>query len=176
MTTYIDLVPQVQADDLRTMEGPVGLYSFMSDLWAGIEATANDVGYDVFKTTGKTRLYMAELRHTLTWLAAEADRGNGPVNLANQAAKDVEVLRYKDAQYGGSWKRRGGIGAFMMMCRKWDRIDQQVKTVGHGDIYRALSEDRRDEGILDDINDLRCYLLLIEAEWRCLDNAGQTGD
>jgi hypothetical protein len=79
------------------------------------------------------------------------------------AHRDVEVLLEKDLEYGGSWKRRGGIGAFMMLARKWDRIETQVGRVGW-DLFLAVRIDDRPEGVLDDIRDLRRYLALVEAE------------
>lgn len=29
----------------------------------------------------------------------------------------VELVHEKDAHYGSSWKKRGGVGAYMMACR-----------------------------------------------------------
>jgi outer membrane murein-binding lipoprotein Lpp len=49
----------------------------------------------------------------------------------------------------------------MMLARKWDRIENQVKKVAY-DIFEAHEKDSRAEGILDDIQDLRRYLLLVE--------------
>ena len=49
----------------------------------------------------------------------------------------------------------------MMLARKWDRIENQVKKHGWN-VFLAMERDRRPEGIADDIKDLRCYLLLIE--------------
>lgn len=109
------------------------------------------------------------------------------------AMDDAVVLKKKDAEYGGSWLRRGGIGAFMMLARKWDRLETAMQTkmsiqVAHDpkvtggdgyseqdfyddpvdkfDIITRAVEDGREEGILDDIGDLRRYLLLVEAEIR----------
>jgi hypothetical protein len=84
-------------------------------------------------------------------------------NLAVIAETDVEQTLEKDAQYNGSWLRRGGVGAFMMMARKWDRIEPAVAAHSY-DIFTAHHADRRAEGLLDDIRDLRRYLLLVEAE------------
>tara|TARA_R100001369_G_C3317457_1_gene168357 strand:+ start:210 stop:545 length:336 start_codon:yes stop_codon:yes gene_type:complete len=79
------------------------------------------------------------------------------------ARKDVINLERAEESYGDSWKKRGGIGAFMMLARKWDRLENQVEK--HGcDIFHAVKGDQRQEGILDDIKDLRAYLLLVEAE------------
>lgn len=83
--------------------------------------------------------------------------------------KDIEQLKLKDNEYGGSWKKRGGVGAYMNVCRKVDRIENQLSKpgtseMGQYDIFSHISNDKRPEGILDDIRDLRRYLLLIEAE------------
>ena len=103
--------------------------------------------------------------------------------LQGVADDDVRTLRDKDVQYGSSWKRRGGVGAFMMMARKWDRIETALAPSSLGDecnlsaslvegeggagpydIFKAVELDPRDEGLLDDIRDLRRYLLLVESE------------
>jgi hypothetical protein len=78
---------------------------------------------------------------------------------------DAESLEYSEKSYGDSWKKRGGIGAFMMLARKWDRIENQVKKYNY-DIFEALHADPSNEGIIDDIWDLRRYLFLIEDEIR----------
>lgn len=96
------------------------------------------------------------------------------------AAEDVQRVREKEASYKGSWKKRGGIGAFMMLARKWDRIEIAVQSLGITcairpenrieaspyDIFTHIQIDEREEGLLSDIQDLRCYLMLIEAEMR----------
>jgi hypothetical protein len=84
-------------------------------------------------------------------------------NLRIIAADDVDVLEERQKDYGDSWKKRGGIGAMMMLARKWDRLENQV--IAHGwNIFTAGEKDRRTEGVLDDIKDLRRYLLLVEGE------------
>lgn len=77
--------------------------------------------------------------------------------------EDVRVLVEKDKDYGSSWKKRGGSGAFFMLARKWDRLENQVQQHNF-DIFAAINKDRREEGILDDIRDLRRYLELVESE------------
>lgn len=99
--------------------------------------------------------------------------------LQEVADQDVTTLKEKDREYGGSWLKRGGIGAFMMAARKWDRLetamerevvvrmaDRTERTLHPYDILNRAVADGREEGILDDIGDLRRYLLLIEAEIR----------
>jgi len=79
------------------------------------------------------------------------------------AQKDVTKLHKAEQSYGNSWKQRGGVGAFMMLARKWDRLEKQVNESNY-DIFLAAEKDNRAEGILDDIQDLRRYLMLVEAE------------
>ena len=79
------------------------------------------------------------------------------------ATSDVAKLIEAEKSYGDSWKRRGGVGAFMMLARKWDRIEKQVGEKGY-DIFAACVEDKRKEGVIDDVRDLRQYLTLVEAE------------
>ena len=92
--------------------------------------------------------------------------------------EDVVGLRKAQNSYGDSWKRRGGVGAFMMLARKWDRLENHVmvrrsrgtvaesKSADKYDIFAHIELDTRAEGILDDIRDLRRYLILVEAEMR----------
>jgi hypothetical protein len=102
-------------------------------------------------------------------------------HLGGICRKDVETLESKDKEYGGSWLKRGGVGAFMMLARKWDRLEQAMErevstiymssgeTIKPKDKYDILERaliDGREEGILDDIGDLRRYLLLVESEVR----------
>ena len=77
------------------------------------------------------------------------------------ARNDVQELKAAEKSYGVSWRKRGGMGAFMMLARKWDRIEQQVESQNY-DVFEAYAKDSREEGILDDIQDLRRYLLLVE--------------
>lgn len=77
--------------------------------------------------------------------------------LANQ---DVDTLQRKNEEYGSSWRKRGGIGAFMMLARKWDRLETQCGERGY-DIFKAIEDN--ESGVLDDIRDLRAYLLLVES-------------
>lgn len=95
------------------------------------------------------------------------------------ALQDAAAVHAKEKTYQGSWKRRGGVGAFMMLARKWDRIETIVTTrfpvrtilgdelIGGPakyDIFEHIQHDPSDAGLLDDIRDLRRYLLLVEAE------------
>ena len=95
---------------------------------------------------------------------------------------DVAGLKLAEKSYGDSWKRRGGVGAFMMLARKWDRLENAMSTTLHTssetdvrglpvsptidkyDILQRALADPRKEGLIDDIRDMRRYLVLIESE------------
>jgi hypothetical protein len=76
--------------------------------------------------------------------------------------EDIEKLKTAEESYGDSWRMRGGVGAFMMLARKWDRIENQVKKFGYN-VFTTVEKDPSSSGILDDIQDLRRYLLLVES-------------
>ena len=78
---------------------------------------------------------------------------------------DQETLIKKERTYQGSWKKRGGIGAFMMIARKWDRLENIASRYGW-DIFTAVRADvsGTDGSALAEIRDLRCYLTLVEAQ------------
>lgn len=84
--------------------------------------------------------------------------------------EDVRHLVMKERTYGGSWKKRGGVGAFMMLARKWDRIENMVGEKLNGvrqyDIFDGISRNPTgDDGtLIAEIRDLRRYLVLVEAE------------
>ena len=104
--------------------------------------------------------------------------------LDDVARGDAEALKRAQEAYGDSWKRRGGVGAFMMLARKWDRLEKRVEqsildgseggsdlhleavrvSAAPYDIFGHIQQDARPEGIIDDIRDLRRYLMLVEAE------------
>lgn len=81
------------------------------------------------------------------------------------ALEDVSVLKAKGKGYGRSWIKRGGVGAFMMLARKWDRIENDATKCGYN-ILEAIESGGSPEAFLDDVGDLRRYLLLVEAEYR----------
>lgn len=84
--------------------------------------------------------------------------------LQDIADSDVAGLMVAQESYGDSWKKRGGIGAFMMLARKWDRIENQLcKHFEQWDVLHAMLFSPS-TGIADDIRDLRRYLILVEAE------------
>ena len=69
-------------------------------------------------------------------------------HIVQLTVEDVQGLRKAEKSYGDSWRIRGGVGAYMMLARKWDT---------------TIKNDLSESGILDDIQDLRRYLLLVES-------------
>lgn len=117
------------------------------------------------------------------------DSGDKYLSVLDQIAQeDAAGLKKAQQSYGNSWKSRGGVGAFMMLARKWDRLENILKrspkpathefthpngtvmvaeTFGDRyDIFHHIIADQRSEGVIDDIRDLRRYLMLVEAEMR----------
>jgi hypothetical protein len=79
---------------------------------------------------------------------------------------DVATLRRKEETYQGSWKKRGGVFAFAMVVRKWDRLDNILERQFGQDIFAGCLADTNgaDGSVLAEVRDLRQYLLLVEAE------------
>lgn len=87
-------------------------------------------------------------------------------HLAAIAAEDARFLAERDTSYGSSWKKRGGVGAYMMLCRKMDRLDQIMSKQYGWDVFRGIEYGAKGEDgtVLAEVRDLRRYLLLCEAE------------
>jgi hypothetical protein len=82
------------------------------------------------------------------------------------AVADVEELRRKEKTYGGSWKKRGGTGAYHVSIRVVDRLQKIVEEEFNCDIFAAIEDDPSgaDGSALAQIRDYRRYLMLIESE------------
>lgn len=83
-------------------------------------------------------------------------------HLGTVAAMDCAGLLEAHKHYGDSCLKRGGAGLFMMLARKWDRLENQIGNHNY-DMFAAYDADQRKEGLLDDIRDLRRYLMIAEA-------------
>lgn len=108
--------------------------------------------------------------------------------LQSVADEDVAHLNEKEKTYGGSWKRRGGVGAFMMLARKWDRIENILSNfcefAKRHDIHASdfdvitactINMTGADGTIRAEIRDLRRYLMLVEAEAMAIEAKNKTG-
>ncbi len=76
--------------------------------------------------------------------------------------EDIKELQRKETTYGGSWKKRGGIGAAMMILRKVDRLENLLYRKQYDIFDTEMSG--ADGTMLAEIRDLRRYLILVEAE------------
>ena len=94
-------------------------------------------------------------------------------NMRDIAQLDLQALKKAEQSYGDSWRRRGGVGAFMMLARKFDRIEHQSEKHGW-DIFEAGEAFKGEAGLLDDIRDLRRYLILVEEY--ILNNSGDVNN
>ena len=82
--------------------------------------------------------------------------------------QDVQRLVKAQEKYGDSWRKRGGQEAFYNWSRKVDRVEVACEKTNH-DIFAAIQAtpasdgtfDGKD-GLLDDLRELRHYILLIE--------------
>jgi hypothetical protein len=183
------------------LRGGVDTFHMLKRKWERLEkrvATAIDPSatapgaspYDIFEHLSADRGAegfiddLRDLRRYLVLVEAEmiaratgnvADSGRGYLDQLDAIARaDIATIEDKEKSYGNSWKRSGGIGAFMMLARKWDRIAQRVTTrieakdgvpaASRDNVFEHLKADRRAEGVIDDISGLRQYLLLVEAE------------
>lgn len=82
--------------------------------------------------------------------------------LRSVANQDVEQIQNKERTYKGSWKKRGGVGAAMMLLRKVDRLENMLEERKY-DVFKEPG-DGSDGTMIAEIRDLRSYLLLVEAE------------
>ena len=69
------------------------------------------------------------------------------------AEERVSLYKEKDKQYGGSWMKDGGLGAYLNLKRKIDRILTRFK---RGTLF-SWESDRTGEATLDTLMDLSNY-------------------
>ena len=131
--SYIDRIDAIaQRAASRSESEPLDVR--IANLWKKLELMSAAINYDIFTPSVEIRLTMQNLTSVLYEI-----QGASP-------GADTEQLREKNKLYGGSWCKRGGPGAFMMLARKADRFLETP----NGDHE-------------DTLGDLRRYLILVEA-------------
>lgn len=85
------------------------------------------------------------------------------------AQRALDQLQSKERHYRGSWKKRGGTGAFHMLARKWDRIENMCSDNDY-DIFTDMGSGE-DGSLIAEVRDLRSYLMLVEAEYLAREHA-----
>lgn len=79
----------------------------------------------------------------------------------------VALAKRKDGEYGASWCKRGGIGAWFTSCRKFDRLITQIghKDMNIWDVSDDInSTEALEETLVDGVN----YMLLIIEKRRAI--------
>lgn len=100
------------------------------------------------------------------YMHQQSDDTGPPSTLADRlnaiCTHDLHYLITRDADYGSSWLRRGGIGAYLTAVRPIDRLDAQL--AAGTPPWDILANAHANPLVLNAIRDARRYLLLIEAE------------
>ena len=86
--------------------------------------------------------------------------------IRTKASDLVSLLIKKNSEYGSSWRRRGGVGAFFTIWRKADRLEAQLKSRGYN-IFDVTDDPTSTESLDETLVDFWCYLgLVIESRQR----------
>lgn len=171
------LAEQVYVKDDDLAVGPRVTFEALQELWGRLERECEARDWSILWAGDLitdmrlllTRLRMQILTRQVEGVPCPAHGSHElevwvGVSLEELRSIDVDTLIEKGRHYGDSWKKRGFIGAFFVIVRKWDRLLNWNKSRGEGDFQEALRADTRQEGTLDDIDDLRRYLLLVDME------------
>lgn len=75
-------------------------------------------------------------------------------------AKGVDLLEKKDGEYGASWCKRGGTGAFFTVWRKIDRLEEQLKKVKYNLLDISVDTDST-ESLDETLKDAMLYFALV---------------
>lgn len=85
----------------------------------------------------------------------------------------IDLCERKDKQYGSSWRKRGGVGAFFALIRKMDRFEQQASQVGYDVFSTSIDPADAVENFEDTCGDIINFLLLILEARQAQQKAGQ---
>jgi len=152
------------------------IFHVMTILWNSIEGRTEGYHYDIFaalKEFGEIIIDdVRRLRHNLARIEARVryitqHSGMSPMpksyisEIPTIMERDYTFILRRDQEYHASWLKRGGVGAFMMLARKWDRFSPMVIEFNNDPVDMLLARPDR----VDDVQDLRRYLALVNAEW-----------
>jgi hypothetical protein len=121
----------------------------LRSLWGQFEEEAAKFNYDILG------IVPASFRNLITEFISTLYQTKSGI-----PDTDCDQILAKDAEYGASWCKRGGTGAFHALARKGDRLINQL------DEHSTLSAARvvgLQEAIDDTLGDLRRYLVMVEA-------------
>jgi len=152
------------------------IFHMMTILWEKIEGHAAEHKYDIFAALRTENDLLIDairrLRHNLARIEARMryitqHSGMSPMpksyisEIPTIIERDYTFILKRDQEYHASWLKRGGVGAFMMLARKWDRFSPMVIEFNNDPVDMLLARPDR----VDDVQDLRHYLALVNAEW-----------
>lgn len=116
-----------------------------------------------------TQTYVKNLMLSLSekFKTQSAEMPDTDYNWIRTKASDlVGLLIKKNSEYGSSWRRRGGVGAFFTIWRKADRLEAQLKSRGYN-IFDVTDDPTSTESLDETLVDFWCYLgLVIESRQR----------
>lgn len=148
-----------------------------------LESHMVNVNFNVFDSPRADTLLSKHLRHltlalTLVYLVRskirQRDLGIDKEYAAKTWAPDtppteemralytrlVSLAESKDREYGASWCKRGGIGAWFTICRKFDRLITQLEQKA-SNVWDVSDDVNSTECLEETIADAINYLLLI---------------
>lgn len=72
----------------------------------------------------------------------------------------LAMCRKKDGEYGASWCKRGGVGAFFTVWRKADRLEEQLRKVDFN-MFDVSDDVNSTESLDETMRDFANYLYLV---------------
>lgn len=87
----------------------------------------------------------------------------------------LATCRKKDAEYGASWCKRGGVGAFFTVWRKADRLEEQLR-MRDFNLFDVSDDPNSTESLDETIRDFANYLYLVLEKRQAIRNAAKTPD
>lgn len=176
---HLNFLAQVIEDDneaLMRVRGepmiPGDMFFVLNLKWNFIEQMAAAQGYDIFialrempdmlmDSIQQFRRDLARLEAALLyWQRTNHERPLYAPEVPALYERDYAELIVRDQEYNASWKKRGGVGAFMMLARKWDRFAPMVEQFDSIPLTMLKAKPDR----VDDVTDLRRYLMLVTSE------------
>lgn len=150
----------------------------VNSTWQLIEMHAKRLGYNVLDAeclVGDASTYdlLQNAVEKMVALLYRAEHEFGS-DVYSASLFDVTELTAADEVYGSSWMARGGVGAFFVTVRKYDRIANSIKSIPEQDLQRWLGSVYKipGEGPWNDLRDLRKYLILWLSERLAIVNDG----
>ena len=188
--TNVDGVPKTDFDNMRKIAGNIAYVTHdeinfreLSSVSGGktqcmyyldsLEECMRSVDFNAFANPEPSSLESKTLVYSVRWLACvyivrDAVRQEGAPDIIKDTQKRmldtfntlINLAKKKDGEYGASWCKRGGIGAWFTTVRKFDRMHTQLAAVNY-DPFCVVGDADSTESLEETIKDGINYLLLI---------------